>query len=57
MYVCPIPSSFRDRAIALYSSKIVDNKEILLTVSNTALYYQLAKLLTLPSIILRRAGL
>jgi hypothetical protein len=24
MYMCPIPNSFQDRAISLYSSKIVD---------------------------------
>jgi hypothetical protein len=34
----PIPNGFRDRAIALYSSKIVDKKEILRTVSNTGIY-------------------
>jgi hypothetical protein len=38
MYMCPIPNSFRDRAISLYSSKIVDKKEILRTVSNTGIY-------------------
>jgi hypothetical protein len=38
MYVCPIPNGFRDRAISLYSSKIVDKKEILRTVSNTGIY-------------------
>jgi predicted transport protein len=38
MYMCPIPSGFRDRAISLYSSKIVDKKEILRTVSNTGIY-------------------
>jgi hypothetical protein len=27
MYMCPIPNGFRDRAIPLYSSKIVDEKE------------------------------
>jgi hypothetical protein len=31
----PIPNGFRDRAILLYSSKIVDKKEILRSVSNT----------------------
>jgi hypothetical protein len=25
MYMCPIPNGFRDRAISLCSSKIVDN--------------------------------
>jgi hypothetical protein len=38
MYMCPIPNSFRDRAISLYSSKIVDEKEILRTLSNTGIY-------------------
>jgi hypothetical protein len=28
MYVCPVPNGFRDRPISLYSSKIVDNKDI-----------------------------
>jgi hypothetical protein len=31
---CPLPSGLRDRAISLYSSKTVDEKEILRTVSN-----------------------
>jgi hypothetical protein len=38
IYMCPIPNGFRDRAISLYSSKIVDKKEILRTVSNTGIY-------------------
>jgi hypothetical protein len=38
MYTCPIPNRFRDRAISLYSSKIVDQKEILRTVSITGIY-------------------
>jgi hypothetical protein len=38
MYICPIPKGFRDRAVSLYSSKIVDKKEILRTVSNTGFY-------------------
>jgi hypothetical protein len=39
MYMCPIQNGdFRDRAISLYSSKIVDKKEILRTVSNTGIY-------------------
>jgi hypothetical protein len=33
--MCPIPNGFRDRVISLYSSKIVDKKEILSAVSNT----------------------
>jgi hypothetical protein len=32
MYMCPIPNSFRDKVISLYSPKIVDKKEILRTV-------------------------
>jgi hypothetical protein len=32
--MCPIPNGFRDRAISLYSSKIVDKKEISRAVSN-----------------------
>jgi hypothetical protein len=35
----PIPNGFRDRAISLCSSKIVDKKEMLLAVSNTDIYY------------------
>jgi hypothetical protein len=38
MYMCPIPNGFRDRAISLYSSKIVDKKDKLPTVSNTGIY-------------------
>jgi hypothetical protein len=38
MYMCPIPNGFWDRAISLYSSDIVDKKEILHTVSNTGIY-------------------
>jgi hypothetical protein len=37
MYMCYIPNGFRDRAISLYSLKIVDKKEILRTVSNTGI--------------------
>jgi hypothetical protein len=36
--MCPIPNGFRDTAISLYSSKTVDKKEILRTVSNTVIY-------------------
>jgi hypothetical protein len=32
------PNGFGDRDISLYSSKIVDNKELLRTVSNTDIY-------------------
>jgi hypothetical protein len=39
MYMCPIPNGFRDKAISLYSSKIVDKKEMLHTVSNTGIYF------------------
>jgi hypothetical protein len=38
MYMCPMPNGFRDRDIALYSSKIVDKKDILPAVSNTGIY-------------------
>jgi hypothetical protein len=38
MYMCPISNGFRYRAISLCSSKIVDKKEILRTVSNTDIY-------------------
>jgi hypothetical protein len=34
----PIPNVFQDRAISFYSSKIVDKKEILRTVSNAGIY-------------------
>jgi hypothetical protein len=30
MYMCPIPNSFRDRVISLYSSKFVDTLEYIL---------------------------
>jgi hypothetical protein len=38
MYMCPIPNSFRDTDISLYSSKIVHKKGILCTLSNTDIY-------------------
>jgi hypothetical protein len=38
MYICPIPNGFRVKAISLYSSKIVNKKERLRTVSNTGIY-------------------
>jgi hypothetical protein len=44
MYMCPIPNGFRDRAVSLYNSKIVDKKEILRTVSNTGIYCSNEKL-------------
>jgi hypothetical protein len=34
----PIPKCFRDRAISLHSSKIVDKKDILHTVSKSGIY-------------------
>jgi hypothetical protein len=43
MYTCPMPNGFRDKAISLYSSKIVDKKEILRTVSNTGIYFSSGK--------------
>jgi hypothetical protein len=39
MHMCPIPNGFQDTAISLYSSKIVDKKQILRTVPNTNTYY------------------
>jgi hypothetical protein len=36
--MCPIANGFRNTAISLHSSKIVDKKEILRTVSNTGIY-------------------
>jgi hypothetical protein len=33
-YMCPIPNGFRDTAVSLNSSRIVDKKETLRTVSN-----------------------
>jgi hypothetical protein len=43
VYMCPIPNGFRDTAISLYSSKAVDNKEILRTVSTTGINVQVTK--------------
>jgi hypothetical protein len=52
VYMCPIPNGFRDRAISLYSSKIVDKKDILRTVSDTGAYcYKWQSWYILPSII------
>jgi hypothetical protein len=51
MYMCPIPNSVWDRAISLYSSKIVDKKEILRTVSNTGIYRLSGSWYSLPSLI------
>jgi hypothetical protein len=36
--MCAIPNGFRDRAILLHSSKIVDKKEISHAGSNTGTY-------------------
>jgi hypothetical protein len=38
IYTCPIPNGFRGRVISLHSSKIVDNKQIIRTVSITGIY-------------------
>jgi hypothetical protein len=38
MYMCHIPSGFGVGVISLYSSKIVDKKKTLRTVSNTGTY-------------------
>jgi hypothetical protein len=38
MNIYPFPNGFRDQDTALYSSKFVDKKEILRTVSNTGIY-------------------
>jgi hypothetical protein len=37
MYMCSIPNGYREkeRAISLYSSKTIDKKDMLRTVSNT----------------------
>jgi hypothetical protein len=40
----PIPHDFRDRAISLYSSKIVDKKEILSTVLIPVFIVEMTKL-------------
>jgi hypothetical protein len=37
-YMCSILNGFPDRVISMYSSKTVDKKEILRTVSNTGIY-------------------
>jgi hypothetical protein len=46
VYMCRIPNGFRVRAISLYSSKIVDKKEILRSVSNTGIYCSSDKVFT-----------
>jgi hypothetical protein len=46
MYMCPVPNSFRGRAISLHISKIVDKKEIVITVSNISIYSSSNKVVT-----------
>jgi hypothetical protein len=36
--MCPIPNDFRDRAISLCNSKIIDKEKVLRTVSNNGIY-------------------
>jgi hypothetical protein len=36
--MCPIPNGFRNKTGSLYSSEIVDKKNILRTVSNDGIY-------------------
>jgi hypothetical protein len=38
MHMSLIPNGFRDRAVSLYNSNIVDKNEIVRTVSNTDIY-------------------
>jgi hypothetical protein len=38
MYMCPTPNGFQETASSLYSSEIVDKKDILRTLSNTDIY-------------------
>jgi hypothetical protein len=38
MYICPVTNGFWDTDILLYSSKIVDKKEAIHTVSNIGIY-------------------
>jgi hypothetical protein len=47
MYMCPISNVFRGIDVSLYSSKIVDKKEVLLTVSNNVIYCSSDKVGTL----------
>jgi hypothetical protein len=51
VYMCPILNGFRDRAISLYSPKIVDNKEILHNVSNTGIYCSSDKVSTVKPVL------
>jgi hypothetical protein len=46
IYVCPIPNGFQDRAISLYSSKIVNKGEVLRTASSTGVYCSSDKIRT-----------
>jgi hypothetical protein len=39
MCMCPIPNGFQDSVISLYSSKIVNKKELLPTVSHSDIYF------------------
>jgi hypothetical protein len=39
MYMCPILNRFGDRATSLYSSEVVEKKQILRAVSNPDIYY------------------
>jgi hypothetical protein len=50
MHMCPIPNGFQDRAISLYSPKIVDKKEILSTVSKWYLLFMWQSWHSLPTI-------
>jgi hypothetical protein len=45
-YMYHLPKCFRDRVISLYNSKIVVDKEILRTVSNTGIYCSSEKFCT-----------
>jgi hypothetical protein len=38
MHICPVPNGFRDRIRSLGTSKVVDKKEVLYTVSNSCIY-------------------
>jgi hypothetical protein len=51
MYMGSIPNVFRERNVSLYSSKIVDKKDILRTLSNIGIYCSTTKLVSLPRII------
>jgi hypothetical protein len=38
MHMCPVPNGFRDRILSLCTSKVVDKKEVLYTVSKSGIY-------------------